>query len=138
MTMNKNRSYQKREARSQIYQKTTHREYQKLCEKPKTEKNHGVARKSTIIERLQGNKKELTPLFTMAQDFHHPHPNYDASPFIKKIRVTSCDISKLPLTRDLSFLYREVFRLYNIQCVSMRFRDVPTFCRSECSSRDSE
>jgi len=38
MAMNKNRSDQKKRTRSHIYQKTTHREHQKLREKFKTEK----------------------------------------------------------------------------------------------------
>jgi len=38
MTMNKNRSDQKKGERLQIYQKTTHREHQKLREKSKTGK----------------------------------------------------------------------------------------------------
>ena len=57
MTMNKNRSDQKNIVRSQIYQKITHKDYQKLRKKLKTEKNQGVAHKSTIIERLEGDKK---------------------------------------------------------------------------------
>ena len=61
LTMNKNKSVQKKGVRSQIYQKTTHKEHQKLREKFKTGKNHGVARKFTIIERLQGEKeKDIT------------------------------------------------------------------------------
>ena len=57
MTMKKNISDQKKRARSQIYQKTTYREHQKLCEKFKTGKDHGVANRSTIIERLKGDEE---------------------------------------------------------------------------------
>jgi len=52
MAINKNKSDQKRCTRSQIYHKTIHTEHQNLREKPKQEKT--VARKFTIIERLQG------------------------------------------------------------------------------------
>ena len=58
MAINKSRSNQKKRVRSQIYQKTTKREHQKLREKSKTEKNHGIAHKYTIIKRLKGDEEE--------------------------------------------------------------------------------
>jgi len=107
---------------------------------PNKEKNHGVAWKSTLIKRLQEEEENLITAL-----FNSPHcfvlffnPNYCASHFIEKTRVTNCDISKLPLTRGLSFLYREDFRLDHIRCTSLRLGDVPLLYRSECSSRDSE
>ena len=79
-------------------------------------------------------KKTSQPLFIIALGFHHTHPNYGASSFIEKIRITSCDIPKLPLTRGLSFLYCEASRLDHIHGTSLCFGDVPLLCRSECSS----
>jgi len=38
-------------------------EHQKLLEKPKQEKIHRIACKFTIIERLQGEKENLTVTF---------------------------------------------------------------------------
>ena len=102
-------------------------------------KNHEVACKSIIIKRLQGEKENLTT--TLYNSFHCfilLNHNYCAYPFIKKTRVINCDIPKLPLTRGLSFLYREAFRIDRIRCTSLRLGDVPLLCRSECSSRDSE
>ena len=57
MVMSKNRSDQKKRIRSQIYQKE-HTENTRNSWKPKTGKNHGVARKSTIVEKLQGDEEE--------------------------------------------------------------------------------
>ena len=79
---------------------------------PKIRKNQRVAHKSTIIERLHGDKEEdLTTALYNNSRFSPTTHNYGASPFIEKTRVTSCDIPKLPLTRGLSFLYREVSKL---------------------------
>jgi len=70
MAMNKNISHKKKGTRSQIYQKTTHIKHQKLRRKFKIGKNYGVARKSTIIERLQGHEEDLTAaLYNSSQNF---------------------------------------------------------------------
>ena len=66
------------------------------------------------------------------------NPSYDTSLLIEKSKVTSCDILKLSLTYDLSFLYQEASRLDRIRCALLRLGDVSLFCRSVCSSQDSE
>jgi len=63
MVLNNNRSDQKK-GKDRRSIKRQHTKHQKLRKKPKTGKNHGVARKSTIIKRLQGDKEEdLTAAF---------------------------------------------------------------------------
>ena len=122
----------------QIYQKTTHRKHQKLCEKPKTGKiTESLANPLLSRDYREIKKKTSQPLFTIALGFHHLFPNYDTS-FIEKIRITSCDILKLLLTRDLSFLYCEASRLDRIRRALLFLEDIPLFCYSECSSQDSE
>jgi len=66
------------------------------------EENLGAAHKSTISERLQEKKKEKEPhsrsAFSMAYTrftLHHNH-NGDTSSFIKKTRMTSCELSNCP------------------------------------------
>ena len=63
MAMNKNILDQKKRTWSYIYQKIAHREHQKLREKFKIGENHRVARKSIIIERLHGDRDDLTAAF---------------------------------------------------------------------------
>jgi len=71
MEMNKNRLDQKKE-QDHMSVKRQHTVYQKLRGKSKREKTDGVARKSIIIERLQGDKEKTSqPYFTIALDFHH-------------------------------------------------------------------
>ena len=93
MTMSKNRADQKKEIRSQIYQKITHRKHQKLRKKPKIRKNYRVAHKSTVIERLQEIKKKTSHNHSLQYlqvfTIHHTHPNYNASLFIEKTIVAS-------------------------------------------------
>ena len=83
-------------------------------------KNHGVACKSTISSDYREKKKISQSLFTIVLTTSL-NPNYCASPFIEKNRVSNCDITKLPLTRGLSFIYHETFRLHGIHCASGMF-----------------
>jgi len=98
-----------------LSQDNTHRTPE-ITWKTQTWKNHGVTRKSTIIERLQGEEENFTALFSIALTASSLSPNYCASLFIEKTRVTNCEISKLSMTCDLSFLYREASRLDHIRC----------------------
>ena len=139
MAINTNKSDQKKRARSQIYQKTIHREHQKLREKLKSGKTiESLTNPLLLRDYREIKKKTSQSLFTIALSFYHTHPNYGVSSFIEKTRVTSCDIFKLSLTHGLSFLYCEAFRLDRICCASRCFGDVSLLSRSECSSRDSE
>ena len=135
MTINKTRS----ETMHKItfYYKIIHIEHQSLRGKPK----QGIITESLSNPQLSRDyiekKKTLEPFFTKTLTASL-NPIYCTSPFIEKIKVTNCDISKLPLICGLSFLYREAFRLDLIRCASLHLRDVPLLCRSECSSRNSE
>ena len=77
-------------------------------------------------------KKTSQSLFTIALTVSL-NPNYCASSFIEKSRVTNCDIAKLSLTRGLNFLYREASRLDGMHCASLYLGDVPLLCPSECA-----
>ena len=68
-------------------------------------KNYGVARKSTIIERLQGEKeKYLTAVLYNSSRFSPPpHPNYDTSPLV-------CGVSAMRKIEN--FLVQAVFDLH--------------------------
>ena len=65
MTMNKNKSDQKKEKRSKIYQKTTHKEHQKLREKFKIEKIIDSLANPLLYCR-EKKKKTSQPLCTIS------------------------------------------------------------------------
>ena len=70
MAMNKNRSDQKREVRSQIYQKTTHREHQKLVKNSKQGKiTESLTNPLLSRDYREIKKKTSQPLFTITLGF---------------------------------------------------------------------
>ena len=99
-------------------------EHQNLREKPKQGKiTESLA--NLQLSRDYREKKTSHPLFAITIITSLLNPNYCTSPFIEKIRVTNCDIPKLPLTRTLSFLHHEASRLDHLPCVSLCLGDVP-------------
>ena len=107
-----------KEKKSQINQR-----HQKLREKLKSEK----PRSCTHIHYCREITCEKKGILTTAlyNDTHNSiiywcfmylNPNDDASPFIGKIRVTSCEISKLSLTCSPSFAGKKKTSRLNHYC----------------------
>ena len=118
MAMNKNRLDQKKGTRSQINQKdSTQRTPEITWKFQKQRKIRDSLANSLLLRDYKEMKKISHPLWTIALkislSFTH-NLSFNTSLFIKKTRVTSCDIPKLPLTRGLSFLYREASKLDRI------------------------
>jgi len=91
-----------------------------------------------LLSRDYREKKKTSQLLVTIALTASINPNYCAYLFIEQTRVINCGIPKLHLTHGLSFLYREASRLDRVRSASLRLRDVPLLCRSECSSQDSE
>ena len=137
MTINKNRSDQKWCTRS-LSQDNIHKTPEFTWKTQTTKKITESLTNPLLLRDYKEKKKISQMLFTITLTTSLKL-NYCASSFIEKIRVTNCDIPKLPLTRVLSFFYLEAFRLDRIRCVSGMFlcsvaRSAPTEIPSDSPS----
>ena len=88
---------------------------------PNQKKSRSHTQIHYLSERLQRRREFLQSLYTSHSQQHNLlsftsiNPNDDASPFIEKTRITSCEIPKLSLTCSPNFASREVSGLGRFQ-----------------------